>query len=827
MNIVTALNKKYIDYTVVMLTSVCVNAGEHVEAFLLNSELDDCDVEYIQAKLAGRDINVHSINIDKKAFEGKVVVNEIWSVEAYYRLMLLDVLPIQIDKVLYLDVDVIVNKSLQEMYHTDMGEDELFACIDGNGAWAWEQYSPKQREMFADMISRGYTYFNSGVLLMNIELMRQRYNFETYLAAMKEWNYEMVAPDQDILNYVHGEKTGFIDDQQYDLFAVVAHKAGWTREDAERIATIIHYAVHKPWSDDKASYDIEDIWWDYAYLAGYKMGPGRSLFVKAESADRDSEQVDDRALEIDVIEKRLVGNPLDYKNYIAMGDYLSDKNQNQAYLSYENADFLCTLYNGNNVDECARVRAICQKFKEENSIDVRPVSIVILSFNTLDFTRQCINSIRQKCKPPTYEIIIVDNASTDGSIEWLREQKDIILIENKENAGFAGGCNQGIEAATTGNDIFLLNSDTVVLDNSLYTLRMGLYSDKKVGTAGACSNYAGRTQNISEIFDTANKYAEYAYHNNLPLRNKLEKKEWLIGFALLIKNEVVEKIGGLDTLFGLGNFEDVDYGIRVMEAGYQNILCWNSFILHYGNQSFLGAKMDYTKLYKTNLSKIKEKWQFDVDYYSHIREDVIGLIQEPKDKKITVLEIGCGLGVSLNRIQYMYPNAKTYGVEIVEKVAELGKTMQNIICGNIEDMELPYDIESFDYIMMGDVIEHLIDPWAVIGKLKNYLNPNGKIIASIPNLLNAENVYKLLRGDFNYEESGVRDRTHLRFFTRREMEKMFAGQGFSIVKWAMSQASGFMTEDFGEFFDALCKIDGMVDRQEFDAYQYLFVAQRQ
>ena len=89
------------------------------------------------------------------------------------------------------------------------------------------------------------------------------------------------------------------------------------------------------------------------------------------------------------------------------------------------------------------------------------------------------------------EIIVVDNGSKDGSVEWLRQQPDIILVENKENMGFPGGCNQGIKASSKGADIFLLNNDTMLPENALFWLRMGLYDRDENGAAGSVSNFAG------------------------------------------------------------------------------------------------------------------------------------------------------------------------------------------------------------------------------------------------------------------------------------------------------------------------------------------------
>lgn len=95
-------------------------------------------------------------------------------------------------------------------------------------------------------------------------------------------------------------------------------------------------------------------------------------------------------------------------------------------------------------------------------IEIRKTSIIILTYNNLVYNRICVDSIRKYTKENTYEIVVVDNNSTDGTREWLKEQKDIVAIFNEENVGFPKGCNIGIAAAGKENDILFLNNDTVV-----------------------------------------------------------------------------------------------------------------------------------------------------------------------------------------------------------------------------------------------------------------------------------------------------------------------------------------------------------------------------
>lgn len=266
MNITTALNQKYINYTIVMLTSLCRNNPVHIEAYILHSELTAENFQYMHECLASYDITLIPIFIHREIFHERFPRNEQWSLETYYRLFLLDKLPNTVTRILYLDVDLIIHRPLEEFYSVDFETDEIIACADSCGRLGWEKRSDKQRQMFAPMIEKGYLYFNAGVMLMNIEQMRERYNFDFYMQAVREWNYEMSAPDQDILNYVHWEKTGYIDPYEYNLFARIAHNEHISYETAKEKAAIIHFAGDKPWNTTNIHYDIEKIWWDYAAL---------------------------------------------------------------------------------------------------------------------------------------------------------------------------------------------------------------------------------------------------------------------------------------------------------------------------------------------------------------------------------------------------------------------------------------------------------------------------------------------------------------------------------------------------------------------------------
>ena len=230
MNVATSLNRRYINYTIVMLTSLCENNPVHVDAYLLHSELTDEDIRYMEKNLVKYDIRLLPLLVNQEIFHDRFPRTEMWSLEAYYRLFLAELLPESVERILYLDVDIIVNKLLEEFYNVDFETDEIITCVDICGLVGWEKRSDKQREMFAPMIEKGYQYFNSGVMLLNMDLLRKKYHFDIYLQAMEEWNFEMSAPDQDILNYVHWQNIGYVNPREYDLFSRVAVEEKMTYE---------------------------------------------------------------------------------------------------------------------------------------------------------------------------------------------------------------------------------------------------------------------------------------------------------------------------------------------------------------------------------------------------------------------------------------------------------------------------------------------------------------------------------------------------------------------------------------------------------------------
>lgn len=520
------------------------------------------------------------------------------------------------------------------------------------------------------------------------------------------------------------------------------------------------------------------------------------------------------------ISEGLKYNYKNYELYFLLGNYYETLNINQAWLCYENAEFYC-----DSEADLELIRQYKERLQQLPEWNVKNYSIILLSYNCAAICRQCIGSIRANSGSTSYELIVVDNASVDGITEWLKEQPGIKLICNEENRGFPGGCNQGIKAAAPDNDIFLLNNDTIVFPNAIFWLRMGLYEDERIGATGSVTNYVGNDQRIEEQFNTAEEYRQYAFQANVPMQHPYEKKIRLSGFSLFLRRRALDEVGMLAERFSPGNFEDDDLCVRLQYAGWKLILCHNSFIYHYGqgDGQNLGA---WNSIIHRNAERFQKKWGFDLAYYAYERKQIIRQIEKGRDEDMTVLEIGCGMGATLAKIEYLWPKAKTTGIELVENVAKLGANSLDIMQGNIDTMELPYEKESFDYIIFADVLEHLYDPEKILKKLLPYLKQDGKFLCSIPNIMHKSVLIPLLQGNFEYQDAGILDRTHVRFFTLESIEEMFYRCGMKIENLNASTYEKNRTEEEEELFEALCRLPHIANSALFDAFQYIFSAGR-
>jgi GT2 family glycosyltransferase/tetratricopeptide (TPR) repeat protein len=233
-------------------------------------------------------------------------------------------------------------------------------------------------------------------------------------------------------------------------------------------------------------------------------------------------------------------------------------------------------------------------------------SIVILTHNQLEFTRGCVESLRRST-PERHELVFVDNASTDGTLEYLRSVPGATVIANAENRGFPAAANQGI-AASTGRQVLLLNNDTVVPAGWLGRLLRVLAEDPAVGLVGPCSNCVSGEQQIPADYQDLEGLEEFAALHAARHAGVREPTDRLVGFCLLVRREVIDQVGLLDERFGVGCYEDDDYCRRASAAGWKAVIARDAYVHHYGGRTFVGDGVDFAALMRVNRAKYEAKW---------------------------------------------------------------------------------------------------------------------------------------------------------------------------------------------------------------------------
>lgn len=257
-----------------------------------------------------------------------------------------------------------------------------------------------------------------------------------------------------------------------------------------------------------------------------------------------------------------------------------------------------------------RVNALISR--AEAVTDNPEVSVVVVTYNNLDLTRACLASIDEHSHYCPLEVIVVDNASVDGTkeflLEWLDASSGRRLVLNDENRGFAAANNQGL-AAAHGEYLVMLNNDTYVTPGWVGTLVRHLQRDKSLGLIGPVTNNIGNEAKINisytdmdAMLEASARYTRRNIGHTFPLRTAAF-------FCVMMPRHVYLRVGPLDEAFGLGFFEDDDYCRRIEQRGLRIVCANDVFIHHYLSASFNNLKrQDRQNLFERNKAIYEAKW---------------------------------------------------------------------------------------------------------------------------------------------------------------------------------------------------------------------------
>lgn len=250
------------------------------------------------------------------------------------------------------------------------------------------------------------------------------------------------------------------------------------------------------------------------------------------------------------------------------------------------------------------------------------VSIILVNYNTCDLILQCLQSVYEKTNGIDFEVIVVDNASSDKSTEMIRRQyPQVQVIENSENLGFGRANNLGAEYAK-GKYLFLLNSDTILIDNIILEFYRFMQETPNIAACGA--NLLDSNRNLTichgKFPSLLQEFSDIGFHklyhnwykNNLSLGQKategtVDHVEYLSGADIFIRRNVFMSLGGFDSGFFM-YYEETDLFFRMHKLGYNVCLLPHLCIIH-----LEGASFDKSK--KVNIDKICMQFKSKVLYY--------------------------------------------------------------------------------------------------------------------------------------------------------------------------------------------------------------------
>lgn len=306
-------------------------------------------------------------------------------------------------------------------------------------------------------------------------------------------------------------------------------------------------------------------------------------------------------------------------------------------------------------------------------------SIVLVTCNELDYTKQCVESIQRHTERGSYELIIVDNGSIDGTVQWAKKQGGILVIDNGCNVGSSKGCNIGL-AAASGELLMLLNHDMIVTPGWLDGLKRCLRSDDRIGAVSPVTNSDSYWTAITVPYKTIEEMELYACAlHALPDKAKWEECIKLVSYCLLIRREAWEQAGPLDESFDMSDFEVDDYSLRLRLAGYRLMLGGDTFIHSSGENTASSADpAEFQERFKGNSKVFMRKWGFYPSDITFMRKDISTVIQreshEYKRKACSIMELGCGCGAAALYLKKPFLTARWYGVEQNELAATIAET---------------------------------------------------------------------------------------------------------------------------------------------------------
>lgn len=242
----------------------------------------------------------------------------------------------------------------------------------------------------------------------------------------------------------------------------------------------------------------------------------------------------------------------------------------------------------------------------------RKISIIILTWNGIDLTRRCLQTLRQNTRHTNFDVWVVDNGSSDGTVEYLRSLPWIHRIENQTNRGFAQGNNQAIRACDSESDIVLLNNDVEIHQYDwLERLQQTAYSAVDTGIVGCrLRRPSGLLQHTGAYMPLDSFWGQQiaAGEEDIGQHTQDRRVEAVVFACAYFKREVIQRVGFLDERY-FAYFEDSDYCLNAHDHGFRTVCCGGVTLDHHENASTRINGIVHGELFHQSQAIFRSKWE--------------------------------------------------------------------------------------------------------------------------------------------------------------------------------------------------------------------------
>jgi len=387
------------------------------------------------------------------------------------------------------------------------------------------------------------------------------------------------------------------------------------------------------------------------------------------------------------------------------------------------------------------------------------VSIVLLAYNNLDYTRQCVESILQYTDDVEYELILVNNGSTDGTLAYFESIPGAKVIHLEYNIHLVKGFNIGLMAAEGKYSAAVCN-DFIFTSNWLSNLMICIESDSDIGFVSPGATYISNYQQISIPFTSKDEFQELAKNYNISDPYKWQERIVLLPNVLCCPTALLEKIGYYDTRYYRGEFLDDDISFRIRRAGYKLIFCGDTVTHHYGSitttsdhatNSLAEGRNTFTRRYGL------DAWndaRFDQKYF-YIEHSAI-----LNKKNVLGIDVKCGATVLQIKNKMWTINKEMPKLSIYTSQS---KYVQDCISISQHVSEfhhfsdIPYDITNlFDFVYIERPLnEYAEDLHSLFATLSKIMLPGGTVIFAVNNVLSSNYLHDLVNEDSSIHNSKI------------------------------------------------------------------------